>query len=429
MNKYLILLSLAITLVSAQHENNWAVLVAGSKSYSNYRHQADVFHAYQILTSKGINKDRIIVFAYDDIANSRSNPFPGKVFNKPNGDDVYEGVTIDYKGADVTPDNFVKVITGDKEGMAGIGTGKVLESTEKDNVFIFFSDHGADNLIAFPSKYLYSDTLNKAIQTMHEKKLYNKLVFYLEACHSGSMFDKELPTDINVYVTTAANPQESSYAYYCGSEAAVNGTRINSCLGDEYSVKWMEHTESIEDLTSVTLQAQFELVKRKTVGSHVMQYGDLSIAEETLSEYQGQQSTLLQYFLGLTDNVMYPTKENNSQYERVKNVDMKLYYLKQLAESTNDPEVYQEYLQEVEMSARSKMIFEMFRKEFNLPEKRVSNDIDFDCLRQSVQYYEQLCGMDIDRDHKYMTYFTSFCTLKLSSWKVFHALNDICSVL
>ena len=160
----------------------------------------------------GIPEENIILFAYDDIANSRSNPIPGKVFNKPNGEDVYAGVKIDYSGADVTPENFIKVITGDKEGMAQIGSGKVLESTDKDNVFIFFSDHGSDNLIAFPTSYLYADKLNEAIKTMHSKNLYNRLVFYIEACHAGSMFDPELPSDINVFATTAANPNESSYA-------------------------------------------------------------------------------------------------------------------------------------------------------------------------------------------------------------------------
>ena len=31
----------------------------------------------------------------------------------------------DYVGDDVTPDNFLKVLTGDAEGMKGIGSGKV----------------------------------------------------------------------------------------------------------------------------------------------------------------------------------------------------------------------------------------------------------------------------------------------------------------
>jgi legumain len=34
---------------------NWAVLVAGSNTWYNYRHQADVFHAYKMLLAKGFD--------------------------------------------------------------------------------------------------------------------------------------------------------------------------------------------------------------------------------------------------------------------------------------------------------------------------------------------------------------------------------------
>jgi len=42
--------------------------------------------------------------AYDDIANSPYNPFPGQIFNKPSpagtpGQDVYAGCKIDYSGS------------------------------------------------------------------------------------------------------------------------------------------------------------------------------------------------------------------------------------------------------------------------------------------------------------------------------------------
>ena len=77
-----------------------------------------------------MDPNKIIVFAYDDIANNTRNPFPGKVFNKPTysdpGVDVYQGVKIDYSGKDVTPTNFQNVLTGDKAAMSGIGSGKVL---------------------------------------------------------------------------------------------------------------------------------------------------------------------------------------------------------------------------------------------------------------------------------------------------------------
>jgi legumain len=102
--KVVILFALIFCLATC---DKWAVLVAGSNTWSNYRHQADVFHSYQSLVAGGFDPDRIITFAYDDIANNPSNPFKGKVFNKPTfsdpGVDVYDGIRIDYKGADVTP--------------------------------------------------------------------------------------------------------------------------------------------------------------------------------------------------------------------------------------------------------------------------------------------------------------------------------------
>jgi len=39
---------------------------------------------------------------------------------------------------------------------------------------------------------------------MKENKKFNKLTYYMNACHSGSMFTT-LPDDINVYTMTAAN--------------------------------------------------------------------------------------------------------------------------------------------------------------------------------------------------------------------------------
>lgn len=98
------------TLLLLASTANWAVLTAGSSGFSNYRHQSDVFHAYQVLLKRGFNPDNIIVLAYDDIANSTSNPYRGKVYNKPTfkeaGVDVYAGVKIDYSGKHVTPKVF-----------------------------------------------------------------------------------------------------------------------------------------------------------------------------------------------------------------------------------------------------------------------------------------------------------------------------------
>jgi legumain len=54
--------------------------------------QADVCHAYQILKRGGLKEENIVVFMYDDIANSPENPRPGVIINHPKGKDVYAGV-------------------------------------------------------------------------------------------------------------------------------------------------------------------------------------------------------------------------------------------------------------------------------------------------------------------------------------------------
>lgn len=54
--------------------------------------QADVCHAYQIMKNGGLKDENIIVFMFDDIANSEENPTPGLIVNKPYGPDVYHGV-------------------------------------------------------------------------------------------------------------------------------------------------------------------------------------------------------------------------------------------------------------------------------------------------------------------------------------------------
>jgi len=116
--------------LSEAKEAHWAVLVAGSNGWWNYRHQSDTCHAFNLLVKNGMPASRIIVLAYDDIANNYSNPFPGKIFNKPDpkgkGVDVYATCKIDYKGGDVNPDVFLNVLKGDKDANKGKGTGRVF---------------------------------------------------------------------------------------------------------------------------------------------------------------------------------------------------------------------------------------------------------------------------------------------------------------
>jgi len=169
----------------------------------------------------------------------------------------------------------------------------VLKSGPNDNVFVFYSDHGAVGIVAFPvGPYLYVKDLTAALRKMYTNKMYNKLVFYLEACESGSMFENVLPQNMNIYATTASNAQESSWGCYCPPEDSVNGKSLGSCLGDLYSVNWMEDADKQTPLgMKETLQQQYVVIKQLTTMSNVMQYGDLSwTGNTTIGQFEGEKA-------------------------------------------------------------------------------------------------------------------------------------------
>lgn len=275
----LLLTSFIVCGLSLTSAANWAVLVAGSSGWYNYRHQSDICHAYQILHRNGIPDSNIIVMMYDDIAQNPENPTKGIIINHPNGSDVYAGVPHDYTGKDVTPKNFMNILLGNKQAMSGIGSEKVLGSGPDDNVFIYFADHGSVGLIAFPTGVLHAKDFNQTIATMYAQNKYKEMVIYIEACESGSMFEGILPSNINVYATTASNAKESSYACYYDQLR-------ETYLGDHYSVAWMEDSDG-QDITQETLHQQYLIVKKMTNSSHVMEYGDQNMGRnDYVSQFQ-----------------------------------------------------------------------------------------------------------------------------------------------
>jgi hypothetical protein len=70
----------------------------------------------------------------------------------------------------------------------------------------------------------------------------------------------------------------------------VDGKDIGSCLGDLFSVNWMEDSDA-QDITSETLGDQFSQVKTATDKSAVMQWGDVTFQTDKVSEYQGDKAS------------------------------------------------------------------------------------------------------------------------------------------
>ncbi|KHN76896.1 Legumain [Toxocara canis] len=269
----------------------WALIAVGSNGWINYRHQAGACHAFHVLRDHGVADENIILMMYDDIANHKENPNPGKIFNRPGGPNVYDGVKIDYSGSDVTPENFLAVLQGDANSVKG-GSGRVIESTSSDRIFIYYVDHGGTGLIEFPNAILTVKDLNDALRSMHEKRKYHQILFYMEACEGGSMFKNVLPINISVYAVTSANEHESAWGCYCDGV----GPHM-PCLGDVFSVSWMENAD-VSDLRTEKLKTQVGIARKAAILSHVMEYGNVSISEQYASNFEGwkQRSRSAQLF-------------------------------------------------------------------------------------------------------------------------------------
>ena len=283
----------------------WAVLVAGSAGWPNYRHQADVLHAYAVLVARGVPPSRIITLAADDLTEHPLNPLPGTVVNAPGGRDLRDGVCLDYTGTDVTAAALLAVLTGDAAGVANLtspaATRRVLDALDplSDRVLFFFSDHGGDGVLGMPSgPPLFGDQLVGALKRVQAKEV----VVVVEACEAGSSFDGLLAaenegengeengtTAPRLWVMTASAPGEPSWATYCDAEG------YGTCLGDAFSVAWLRDAEALGGRTHgghnrhrhedevETLHTQFARLRAAIApsrkgdagggGSHVSQYG------------------------------------------------------------------------------------------------------------------------------------------------------------
>nr|AXQ06495.1 legumain [Vriesea carinata] len=402
----------------------WAVLIAGSSGYGNYRHQADVCHAYQTLKKGGLKDENIVVFMYDDIAYNGENPRPGVIINHPQGGDVYAGVPKDYVGEDVTVNNFFAVLLGNKTALTG-GSGKVVDSGPDDHIFIFYSDHGGPGVLGMPTyPYLYANDLIAVLKQKHSSGTYKSLVFYLEACESGSIFEGLLPKDINVYATTAANALESSWGTYCPGQFPSPPPEYDTCLGDLYSVAWMEDSD-VHNLRTETLNQQYQLVKSRTAvqdsysfGSHVMQYGDLDLNTEHLFFFIGTNPA--------NDNKTYAIDNSLPSFSRAVNQrDADLVYFwhkfRSLPEGSSKKVKAQKQLLEV-MSHRlhvdnsieliGKLLFGAEEGSKALTAVRPAGlplVDDWDCLKSMVRTFETYCGSLSQYGMKHMRSLANIC--------------------
>ena len=235
-------------------KDNYAVLVAASQGWKNYRHQADVLGFYHYLKEKGYDDDHIILIMADDIANNERNPLPGVVRREVAGKNLYEDVKIDYKLDALTLSDLKQILTGEPSEAYPV----TLGSGTNDNVLFFWSGHGTQQ------GWEWKDTehLDAGFaRSMFSDMQFRKMFAIIETCYSGgvALGCTGIP---GLLMMTAANPHETSKADAFDNELQVylSNTFTSSILA-QFGRNPMC---SIYDLYLHAFD--------KTQGSHVMVY-------------------------------------------------------------------------------------------------------------------------------------------------------------
>ncbi|GKE08627.1 vacuolar-processing enzyme beta-isozyme [Tanacetum coccineum] len=182
--------------------------------------------------------------------------------------DVYTGVPKHYTGSDVNPKNFLAVLAGDEKAVGGK---KVVKSTLKDHVFVYYAGHGGKDILERPTMQLEKSCLVATLARIELQERFQSMVLYVSACHSACVFQ-----DYNfsrIYMLTSSRCNELSY---------------DRTLYTIFGKYWMIHSES-HDIKVTTLGDQFEYLKRKLmIFSNVTEIGNVSHKGNMLSLYHGQ---------------------------------------------------------------------------------------------------------------------------------------------
>ncbi|XP_038046077.1 putative GPI-anchor transamidase [Patiria miniata] len=233
------------------HTNNWAVLVCTSRFWFNYRHVANTLSIYRSVKRLGIPDSQIILMLADDMACNARNPRPATVFNNANqhinvyGDDV----EVDYRGYEVTVENFIRVLTGRLP--PGTPRSKRLMTDDRSNILVYMTGHGGDGFLKFQDAEEISNVeLAHAFQQMWQKKRYHEVLYIIDTCQAVSMY--QLFYSPNILAVGSSQVGEDSLSHHVDPAIGVY-------IIDRYTYYALEFLEKITPTSKKTMADFFQV--------------------------------------------------------------------------------------------------------------------------------------------------------------------------
>lgn len=238
----------------AGHTNNWAVLISTSRFWFNYRHMSNTLSIYRTVKKLGIPDSQIILMLADDIACNPRNVFPGSIFNNANRElDLYgENIEVDYRGYDVTVENFIRLLTN--RWPSSHAASKRLLTDENSNILIYMAGHGGNEFLKFQdAEEISAFDIADSVAQMNEARRYNEILFMIDTCQANTMYSKLYSP--NVLATGSSKISENSYSHHADVDVGV-------AVIDRYTYAHLEFLEKfvVDGNSNATLAQQFEYV-------------------------------------------------------------------------------------------------------------------------------------------------------------------------
>ncbi|KAJ0962410.1 hypothetical protein J5N97_030238 [Dioscorea zingiberensis] len=234
---------------STVHNNNWAVLVCTSRFWFNYRHMANTLSLYRTVKRLGIPDERIILMLADDMACNARNSYPAQVFNNENHMlNLYgDNVEVDYRGYEVTVENFLRVLTGRHE--TAVPRSKRLLSDEGSHILLYMTGHGGDEFLKFQdNEELQSHDLADVVKQMKEKNRFKELLIMVDTCQAVTLFSQlQSP---GVLAIGSSKKGENSYSHHLDSDIGVS-------VVDRFTYYTLAFFEKLDMYSNASLSSLF----------------------------------------------------------------------------------------------------------------------------------------------------------------------------
>ncbi|TPX30413.1 hypothetical protein SmJEL517_g06012 [Synchytrium microbalum] len=242
------------------HTNNWAVLVDTSRYWFNYRHIANTLSMYRTVKRLGIPDSNIILMLADDVACNARNRFPATVFNNnAKKIDLYgANIEVDYRGYEVTVENFIRLLTGRVH--PDMPRSKRLLTDDRSNIMVFLTGHGGDEFLKFQdTEEISSHDIGDAFAQMWEKRRYHEILFIADTCQATSLFS-QLHSP-NILGTGSSLTGENSYSHHADNEIGV-------AVVDSFTHFNLEVLERLGPEDQSTLAVLFATYDPRLIHSH-----------------------------------------------------------------------------------------------------------------------------------------------------------------